>query len=140
MQDIIVGVDRSETARRAATSAAELAAKCDANLHLVTCVERHGRVNMDVGTDHFRSDPISEARTFLTDLAQSLPHDSITHSVSTEDPAKALCDEAERLDAAMIVVGNRRVQGISRVLGSIARDVMRQAPCDVLVAHTTADE
>ena len=77
MQDIIVGVDRSETARRAATSAAELAAKCDANLHLVTCVERHGRVNMDVGTDHFRSDPISEARTLIEEALLLSPESEV---------------------------------------------------------------
>ena len=37
----------------------------------------------------------------------------------------------------MIVVGNRRVQGATRVLGSIANDVARQAPCNVLIVHTT---
>lgn len=140
MMDIIVGVDRSDTARRAALTAAELAAKCGANLHVLTCVERHGSVDLDVGTDHFRSDPISEARVFLEDLISDLPHDSITPTVSTEHAAKALCDEAKRIDASIIVVGNRRVQGISRVLGSIAGDVMRHAPCHVLVAHTTPDD
>ena len=39
----------------------------------------------------------------------------------------------------MIVVGNRRVQGVSRVLGSIASDVLRRAPCDVLIVNTTGD-
>ena len=48
-----------------------------------------------------------------------------------------MCKEAAELDALMIVVGNRRVQGVSRVLGSIANDVLKQAPCDVLIANTT---
>ena len=52
------------------------------------------------------------------------------------DPASALCDEAERLDASIIVVGNKRVQGISRVLGSIAGGVAKMAPCDVYIVHT----
>jgi nucleotide-binding universal stress UspA family protein len=39
----------------------------------------------------------------------------------------------------MIVVGNRRVQGISRVLGAIATDVARRASCDVLISDTTSD-
>jgi nucleotide-binding universal stress UspA family protein len=47
-----------------------------------------------------------------------------------------LCEEATRLEARAIVVGNRRVQGMSRVLGSVAADVTRQAPCDVVVANT----
>ena len=50
---------------------------------------------------------------------------------------EALVSESERLDATMIVVGNKRVQGIAgRVLGSIARDVAAHASCDVYVAHT----
>ena len=32
----------------------------------------------------------------------------------------------------MIVVGNKRVQGAARVLGSIAGDVAKRAPCNVL--------
>ena len=35
------------------------------------------------------------------------------------------------------IVGNRRVQGVSRILGSVAMDVARAAPCNVLIVHTT---
>jgi len=48
-----------------------------------------------------------------------------------------MCDEATRLEARTIVVGNRRVQGVTRVLGSIAADVTKHAPCDVLIANST---
>jgi nucleotide-binding universal stress UspA family protein len=48
-----------------------------------------------------------------------------------------MCEEARRLEARMIVVGNRRVQGAARVLGSIASDVAKHAPCDVYIANTT---
>ncbi len=60
-----------------------------------------------------------------------------TRTVSLSGPATALCDEAPRLRATMIVVGNRRVQRLTRVLGAVANDIARQAPCDVLVANTT---
>jgi nucleotide-binding universal stress UspA family protein len=136
MQDIIVGVDPSETARLAATKAAELAAALGANLHLVTCAERSRSVDIKVGTDEFHGDWLSDAQQFLDQLGRQLPHDTITTSVASGDPAKALCEEAERLDARMIVVGNRRVQGASRVLGSIAAAVAKSSPCDVLIAHT----
>jgi nucleotide-binding universal stress UspA family protein len=39
----------------------------------------------------------------------------------------------------MIVVGNRRMQGIGRVLGSVANSVAHNAPCDVYIAKTDAD-
>jgi nucleotide-binding universal stress UspA family protein len=68
-----------------------------------------------------------------------LPAKPVTRAVCVADPATALCQEAEKVNARMIIVGNRRVQGISRVLGAIATDVARHAPCDVLIANTTGD-
>ena len=47
-----------------------------------------------------------------------------------------LVSEADRLEARLIVVGNRRVQGPARILGSIARTVAANASCDVYVANT----
>lgn len=136
MHDIIVGVDPSDTARRAAEKAAELAAAFGANLHLVTSADRSRPIDLKVGTDQFHGDWLSDAGQFLDELARSLPHDTVTTAVASGDPAKALCDEAARLDARIIVVGNRRVQGAARVLGSIATAVAKSSPCDVLIAHT----
>lgn len=44
--------------------------------------------------------------------------------------------EASRVEADIIVVGNRRRRGIGRVLGSIANSVAHNAPCDVYIANT----
>jgi nucleotide-binding universal stress UspA family protein len=139
MKDIVVGVDRSDTARTAAERAAELAAAYRTNLHIVMCVERGPVTEFSVGSDHFHIDRFSEADQFLADVARKLPHDRITHAVGVGDPAKMLCEEAGRLGAQAIVVGNRRVQGMSRVLGSVAGDVTKMAPCDVMVANTCAE-
>jgi nucleotide-binding universal stress UspA family protein len=125
MNDIIVGVDHSATARKAAESAAEIAAKCGTNLHLVTCAKG--------------GDLDGASIAFLDTLARELPHDRITSKVGLgDDVAKILCEEATRLNARMIVVGNVRVQGVTRVLGSIALDVAKHAPCDVLIANTSS--
>lgn len=137
MNDIVVGIDRSETAARAAETAAEMAHALGVNLHLVTCADRSSSLNIQVGGDQFHTDWVSEADLFLQDTALKLPHDQITRSVLSGDPADALCDEARRLGARMIVVGNRRVQGVSRVLGSVAGDVLKHADCDVLIVDTT---
>ncbi len=137
MNDIVVGVDRSDTARVAADTAASLALACATNLHIVMCVKHGPSKEVEVGSDKFVVDWVADTHSFLSDLARELPHDQITTHVTDGDPAKALCEEAARLEARMIVVGNRRVQGVSRVLGSIAADVARHAPCDVLIANTT---
>lgn len=138
MNDIVVGIDKSDTSKRAALKAAELAAAFDTNLHVVMCVDKGRSVEMEVGSDRFHLDSLAEAEQFLQSTAQGLPHDQFTTAAFHGDPAKVLCEEAERLDARAIVVGNRRVQGVARVLGSIASDVNRHAPCDVYVAHTSA--
>jgi nucleotide-binding universal stress UspA family protein len=71
-------------------------------------------------------------------LKGSLPGGvNATHAIVVAEPADALCQEAERLNASIIVVGNKRVQGMSRVLGSIPLDVAKQAPCNVYIVHTT---
>ena len=51
-------------------------------------------------------------------------------------PAKALVSEAERREADLIVVGNVRMQGLGRVLGSVGNDVAHNAPCSVLIIKT----
>jgi nucleotide-binding universal stress UspA family protein len=135
MDEIVVGVDDSETARRAAARAAQLARDTGVVLHLVSCVPRASK-NVRTGGEEFHSDAISDAEHRLRAMAQELGTPDASIGVSFEDPATAMCDEAERLGAGMIVVGNRRVQGASRVLGSIALDVARRTPCDLLIVHT----
>ena len=137
MNDIIVGVDQSDTARKAAETAASMAANSGANLHIVMCVKRGPTHAITEGGDRFHINWLSEAEAFLHSLGGELPHDQITSTVSLDSPATAMCEEATRLEARTIVVGNRRVQGVTRVLGSIAADVTKHAPCDVLIANTT---
>jgi nucleotide-binding universal stress UspA family protein len=136
---IIVGVADTVTARRAAATAAELARALGAPLHLVTSAGRHGQGLVGASTEKFMVDPVTVADQFLAALAGELGVPGTTYRVSTDDPASSLVAEATRLNARMIVVGNRRVQGLARVLGAVAVDVARQAPCDVFIANTTVD-
>ena len=47
-----------------------------------------------------------------------------------------MLSHAEYVGADLIVVGNVRMQGISRVLGSVGNEVLRSAPCSVLIVKT----
>ena len=138
MNEIIVGVDGSATARIAAAQAAELANKLNQPLHIVTSMTRNTSQQVRGGgseTWHFDSIGIAEEslKALAGELKTTVP---VTHAVVLSDPASALCEEAARLDAAIIVVGNKRVQGAARVLGSIAGDVAKRAPCNVFIVHT----
>ena len=138
MNEIIVGVDGSATAREAAIEAAEMASNYRLPLHIVTSMTRS--TSQDVrggGSEVWHFDSVSLAEDTLKALAGELKTTSpITYAVVKNDPASALCDEAVRLQARFIVVGNKRVQGDARVLGSIDGDVAKRAPCNVLIAHT----
>lgn len=138
MNDIVVGIDQSGTSANAAAVAAEMAGALGVNLHLVTCAEKSKATNLKVGSDLFHTDWVTEARLFLEAAARKLGYEQVTVAVESGNPATALCDEARRLDARMIVVGNRRVQGVARVLGSVAGDVLKHASCDVLIVDTTS--
>ena len=55
----------------------------------------------------------------------------------TGAPADAICEVATRVDADLIVVGNKGMRGVRRVLGSVPNSVAHQAPCAVLIAFTS---
>lgn len=135
---LVVGVDRSETSKVAATRAAAWASALGVQLHLLTCVERSRTVDVTVGGDRFHTDWLGEARQYLTDLTRQLDHGDIASTIEEGKPGRALCSTADEIGAGMIVVGNRRVRGASRVLGSVARDALHHAGCDVLVVDSVS--
>jgi nucleotide-binding universal stress UspA family protein len=140
MNEIVVGVDGSPTAREAARRAAQMASNFGQSLHIVMAVPRVvvEHVNAGTSSEKFTYDNVAEAEKMVKTLASEFTSLApTTTTVVIADPATALCEEAERLGASVIVVGNKRVQGAARVLGSIAGHVTRSAPCDVLVVHTT---
>ena len=101
---VVVGVDGSPSARKAAEVALGLAKALGGSLHIVTAFD------------------VDRSETF-----------------GRGKPADALIKEAMRLDARLIVVGNRRMRGIGRLLGSVANSVAHNAPCDVYIANTYDD-
>jgi nucleotide-binding universal stress UspA family protein len=145
---IVVGVDSSESARRAARTAATLAANSGAVLHVLSAVEKVA-TSAGAGAGLSSGEFAEGAGTGLTpgEMAEALAAEvaaeleSITPTVVSGPlqgkPADALVEEARRLDARLIVVGNRRVQGIGRILGSVATSVAHHAPCDVYIVKTT---
>ncbi|MGI9611494.1 MAG: universal stress protein [Acidimicrobiales bacterium] len=138
MRTIVVGVTDAPTADEAAKQAVALARDLGAALHLVSAVSKRRTTTVGGGSESWTFTSYDNARTHVDALMATLgPGVELTTAVVDGDPAEALCSEAERLQADMIVVGSVRTQGVGRVLGSVANDVLRQAPCAVLVAKTT---
>ncbi|WP_457964308.1 universal stress protein [Arthrobacter sp. D1-29] len=134
---IVVGVDGSGTARKAAEAARDLAAAMGASLHVVSAFDSDRTEVFGSGSDQWIVSDADSAETVARGVAQALGQDiKVSYSAARGKPADALIKEADRLDARMIVVGNRRMRGIGRVLGSVANSVAHNAPCDVYIANT----
>jgi nucleotide-binding universal stress UspA family protein len=134
---IVVGVDGSGTARKAAESAKDLAAALGASLHVVSAFDTDRTEVFGSGSDKWIVSDANGAENVARTVADALAGDvKVTYSAARGKPAEALIKEAGRLDARMIVVGNRRMRGIGRVLGSVANSVAHNAPCDVYIANT----
>ncbi|MFK0002719.1 universal stress protein [Paenarthrobacter sp. NPDC090522] len=135
---VVVGVDGSETARRAADAAAGLASALGAKLHVVTAFSDERVEVVGSGSDQLIVSDARRAEKVARDVAVELRSDTLEadYFAIHGSPAQALIKQAETHDASMIVVGNKRMRGIGRVLGSIANTVAHSAPCDVYIVKT----
>ncbi|TWG93627.1 nucleotide-binding universal stress UspA family protein [Nocardioides sp. J9] len=135
---IIVGVDGNPRSEQAATKAARLAAATDATLHVVCAYVREQSAEVDADGETRQIAISQESAAIAEQVAELLRPiaPSVTSAAVLGRPADALLSEAERLSADLIVVGNARMQGIARVLGSVAAAVAHHAECDVYIANT----
>ena len=135
---VVVGVDGSETARRAAHTAQQLAVAIGATLHIVTAFDSDRTDVVGSGSDQVVVSDRTAAENIARELAFELnsPQLKVVYFAVQGSPAKALLKQAEQHEAKMIVVGNKRMRGLGRVLGSVANSVAHNAPCDVYVAKT----
>lgn len=136
---IVVGVDGSETAGHAAEAAAQLAFAKGAQLHVVTAYDDDEEVEVGVGSDRIVVSSMDRAESLARSVAASLerPGLKISSAAGMGKPHDVLIEEASRIDASIIAVGNRRMQGAGRLLGSVANAVAHHAPCDVYIVKTT---
>lgn len=134
---IVVGYDGSDRALRAVEQATDLATAVGSSVHLVTAVDKSNKLH-EIGSssDKMFMTDTEIAHDRLANLASKYNHLEVSLSAVPGSPAQVLIQEAEKEDADLILVGNRHVQGLSRVLGSIAEDVAHKAPCAVLIAQT----
>lgn len=135
----IVGIDGSETAKRAARRAADLAAASGGELVIVCAyTEPKGVYTAIDSPSGTAASAAIAAQEIVQDQAEEFRAGGIraTPVVAEGKPGQVILAEAERRGADVIVVGNRRMQGIGRILGSVANEVAHHAPCDVLIVKT----
>jgi nucleotide-binding universal stress UspA family protein len=141
-ESIIVGTDGSETSKRAVTEATRLAEVMKSTVHLVSAYEplRGTRITgaPEGAANVWAVRPDAEVESIIEQAAAAVRTRGVevkSHTL-TGDPADALLEIAEREGADLIVVGNRGMHGVSRMLGSVPNKVSHRAQCHVLIVAT----
>ncbi|UNK44487.1 universal stress protein [Arthrobacter sulfonylureivorans] len=137
---VMVGVDGSNTAFKAASRAADIAEGLNAELAVLTAHVKENTEVIKIGNDTWILDDAKQAQKMAERVAAKLREehpDLIIRPVAVRGkPQEALVEEAARVGAGLLVVGNVGLKGLGRVLGSVANSVARNAPCDVLIVRT----
>jgi nucleotide-binding universal stress UspA family protein len=137
MRQIVVGFLDVETAHKAVREAVALAARLGSSLHVVTALDQANVEVVGVGSDRWELNDFDRAEQAIHNFMSTADEKpEYTVAVIEGRPAEVLVEEAERLDADLIVVGNVRMQGPGRILGSVGNHVVHHAPCSVLVVKT----
>jgi nucleotide-binding universal stress UspA family protein len=136
MRAIVVGFDGSPAAERALDRAAELAGDRGKVVLLAASTQLESTAVVD---EPILDGPSPEERDAVLDRgAAALRERGIEPQVvaADGDPSEALVQAARDADARMIVVGSTGSSFVARaILGSTAENVVRRAPCDVLVVR-----
>ena len=143
---IVVGTDGSETASVAVRHATQLAKTTGASLEIVSAFEtvpqdrlRHESQQVPGDIAHGVG-PREDVNVYLESAAGSAKEEGVESNTHARegDPADAILDVAEEIDADLIVVGNKGMTGARRfLLGSVPNKISHHAPCDVWIVRTT---
>lgn len=131
---VVVAVDLSDASRDVAETALRVS-KDAQQLHFVHSLHVPFDTRLDGGAKHEIHD---RALDVLDHLLGSLGdvRARVTSRIGRAEAAPLLLVEAERVGADLIVVGTHGRGALGRALhGSVSRDVIADAPCDVLVAR-----
>lgn len=119
---ILVGIDGSEHAKEALLEAIKAAERFSGFIKIVT-VYKQGKKE--------------EATKILEEAQRLIKEAKIEHTLSSilgSNPARALINTAKHENFDLIVVGSRGLSSAaSFLLGSVSRQVVSKANCDVLV-------
>ena len=140
MKTIVVGTDGTSASGAAVAAAADLAVDAKAKVHLVTaCPHPVVVTGVDVVAVPDHGEVRSSQGRAVESQAETVRRRGLEVEVHVCDgsPAQALCAVAETVGADVIVVGDRRMHGAARVLGSVASKVAHKAPCSVFIAKTS---
>jgi nucleotide-binding universal stress UspA family protein len=144
---IVVGTDGSETAAEAVTQASELAKLNGARLEIVSAFEPIPQQQIrsesqaapgDIQNEFGPREDVNLTLENAAGTAKKAGVEEVETHAREGDPADAILDVAEEVNADLIVVGNKGMTGARRfLLGSVPNKVSHHAPCSVIIVRTT---
>ncbi|WP_132061171.1 universal stress protein [Halorussus amylolyticus] len=131
---IVIAVDGSDEAQRAARRGLELAQDFDANVDVLSVVEQKALRLTETSTEKAQlRERGEEALTEIEELASEFGH-AITTKLLEGKPAVQICAYADEKDAGLIVVGRQGLTGLGRrLLGGVTEQVLHRSDIPTLV-------
>lgn len=145
-QTLLVPYDFSEHAEAALARALDLQKRLDADLHLLYVIPTPVYVGMGPDAQPFPVPPAKEEyRRSLRRVAVSACKEATrpieSRVVEGANVAEEIRAVAESLDADLIVMGTHGHSGLMHLLlGSVAEQTLRRAPCPVLTVRAESRE
>lgn len=142
LRTILVPTDFSQAAQKALTWALEMAARWDARVVLLHALPpwedpvrmKEAGVSIAGFEASLRADAESQAQKLLAQTDQQGV--AIQTCILVGLPHTTICQVAEQEQVDLIVMGSHGRTGLAHVLlGSVAENAMRYAPCPVLVVR-----
>lgn len=140
---ILVPIDFSANSERALDYACDLAAKLGSTVRLVHAFAAPPKQLQVALSESILENLVKEHQEELEKLAGARRGRASfgEHTVEVGDPRDTILETVKALGVELIVMGTHGRRGLSRVMmGSVAEDVIRRAPCPVLVVRARPEE
>lgn len=135
-KNIVFATDFSDASQRALPYASALARRYGANVALVHALGKEPRIPVPLEPTPYELDlPLIEAERAMGKVADRLEEDHVEYRAVVEHGGvwDVLTAVIERDHSDLIVVGTHGRSGVTKfVLGSVAEEILRLAPCPVL--------
>lgn len=141
---LLIPVDGSDGARRAAERGFELAGQLGSDVHVIGVVETGvlGSIRLP-GDAASAKDAFTQEMRGIVDRTCEAAEErglSATAEIRTGVPVTEILEYVDEIDADLVVMGSRGRGGLGRVmLGSVTEGVTRYGDIDVLVVESPAE-
>ncbi len=139
MKRILVALDSSPRASNVLASAVDLARRTGGKLRLFRAVGLPPEIPQALATspNGLLETLLESAKADLAARCKDLPPDLLEgQDVHVGTPWDAICAEARRCNADLVVIGSHGYGGLDRVLGTTAAKVVNHSDRSVLVVRT----